>query len=274
MKRKLTIMATLILAIALVSSIVYADKHEEKENELSIAAEQSIAQNFPNAKIGEVKEEEIEIELYEVKLTQANGQESEVLVTEDGMIMEQENELKKEDLPFDLATVIPANAKVKEINSKTIYAVMAPVALETPTSHYEVEVTVDGKNIGMKLAEDGTIIKQKIEDDDDDDDDDDNDRKCKDDDDEHEDEGEAKIPFDQLPDAVKTTLTTEADNGEIIDIELKSKSENPFYEADVMINGNEVEIQIAPDGTLISKKIENGDDDDDKDSKCKDNDKD
>ena len=77
------------------------------------------------------------------------------------------------------------------------------------------------------------------------------------------DEGEEQITLDEAPAAVQATIKTEAQGGSIEEIERETENGKTVYEADVIINGQEVEIKVAPDGTLLGKEVEDDDDDDD-----------
>ena len=81
-------------------------------------------------------------------------------------------------------------------------------------------------------------------------------------------DGETEVSIKEVPAAVKATLLAEAKGGTIEEIEMETENGRTVYEADVIIDGQEVEIQVAPDGTLLGKEIEDddeGDDDDDED---------
>ncbi len=88
------------------------------------------------------------------------------------------------------------------------------------------------------------------------------------------DDGEEEITLDQAPAAVQATIKAEAQGGTIKEIERETENGKTVYEAEVIINGQEVEIEVAPDGTLLGKEIENADDDKDKDEGDDDNDND
>ncbi len=85
-------------------------------------------------------------------------------------------------------------------------------------------------------------------------------------------ENEVKVTMDQLPAAVKATLMKEAGDGKISDIDKESEKGKTIYEADVKIGANNYEIKIAEDGTLLSKKLDN--EEDEKGSKGKKDEKD
>jgi aerobic-type carbon monoxide dehydrogenase small subunit (CoxS/CutS family) len=69
-------------------------------------------------------------------------------------------------------------------------------------------------------------------------------------------EGEVKVKFDEVPAAVKATLTKEANGAKIETVDKETDDGKTIYEADVTINGKNYEIKVATDGTLISKKLD------------------
>src|SRR3954462_11625855 len=95
---------------------------------------------------------------------------------------------------------------------------------------------------------------------------------------EGEEKDEVKVKIDQVPAAVKKTLDKESDNAKIDEGRaagkktLEKEAENEkidevnketddgktIYEADVKMNGHNYEIKVAEDGTLISKKLDEG----------------
>lgn len=78
------------------------------------------------------------------------------------------------------------------------------------------------------------------------------------------DETEEAVTIDQVPAAVKATILKESAGGKITEIEHATKNGTTVYEAEFVLNGQEIEIKIAPDGTLLGREVENeGDDDDD-----------
>lgn len=77
------------------------------------------------------------------------------------------------------------------------------------------------------------------------------------------DEAEKEITLDQAPAAVKATILKEAAGAKITEIEMETKDGKTVYEAEFMRDGEEIEIQVAPDGTLLGSKVEAEDDDED-----------
>jgi len=74
-------------------------------------------------------------------------------------------------------------------------------------------------------------------------------------------ENETEVSIEQVPEAVKTTLLAEANGGTINEIEMDTEDGQTVYEAEVIIDGVEVEIKVAADGTLLGKETEQDDDD-------------
>ena len=73
-------------------------------------------------------------------------------------------------------------------------------------------------------------------------------------------ENEVKVALDQVPAAVQATLKEEAKGVAITEVDKETDDGKTVYETDVVIKGKNYEIKVAEDGTLISKKLENDDD--------------
>jgi uncharacterized membrane protein YkoI len=78
-------------------------------------------------------------------------------------------------------------------------------------------------------------------------------------------DAETEVSIEEVPDAVRATIDAEAKGGTIGEIEMETENGRTVYEADAIIDGQEVEIQVASDGTLLGKETEDdeGDYDDD-----------
>lgn len=77
-------------------------------------------------------------------------------------------------------------------------------------------------------------------------------------------EHEEQVTLDQVPAAVKATILKESAGGKITEIERETKNGKTVYEAEFLLNGKEIEVKIAPDGTLLGREVEDeGDDEDD-----------
>ncbi len=138
---------------------------------------------------------------------------------------------------------IPAAAKATLLAQG---GTLGEIEVETAAgkSVYEADITVDGQEMEVKVASDGTLISRNAED--------------------EEDEAEQTVTIDQVPDPVKATILNEAQGGTIEEIELENEDGQLAYEADVVINGQEFELKIAPDiGALISKQADDEEEDSD-----------
>jgi hypothetical protein len=70
---------------------------------------------------------------------------------------------------------------------------------------------------------------------------------------------EVKVKFDDCPAAVKATITKEAEGAKVDSVDKETDDGKTIYEADAVINGQNYEIKVYEDGKLLSKKIDNED---------------
>ncbi len=61
------------------------------------------------------------------------------------------------------------------------------------------------------------------------------------------------VTLDQVPAAVKATILKEAAGAKVKEIERETKDGQTVYEAEFLRDGREIEIAIAPDGTLLGQ---------------------
>ena len=147
---------------------------------------------------------------------------------------EQEKEVSIDQVPDAVkATILAQGGTIKEIEMET----------KNGQTVYEADVIIDGQKIEVKVAADGTLLGKKVDDDDD------------------EDEDEQEVSLNEVPEVVKATILKEADGAEIGEVVKETEDGQIVYEAEFVINGQEVEIEVAADGTLLEKEIENDDDD-------------
>jgi len=76
---------------------------------------------------------------------------------------------------------------------------------------------------------------------------------------------EEQVSLDQVPPAVKATILKEAQGATIQEIERQTQAGEVTYEANVIIGAQEVEIEVAADGTLLGKQVDNEEDDEEHD---------
>lgn len=248
-RRRWKLVGLVVLVGVMVCAVTYAGKCKKKKVCLPDAVKAAISALYPEAVIEEAKVEKEGLKVYEIEL-KLNGQEFEVTVAPDGTIIETESEVAVDGLPDAVKAAIlkaAGGAEIEEVMEEVTYWVVTLKKLETPETTYEAELIKDGKEIEIEVAADGTILEQKVKDDDEDD------------------EDEEEVLINQVPAAVKATILEEAQGGTIKEIERETKDGKTIYEAEVIINGEEVEIEVAADGTLLSKKVEDADDEDDDD---------
>ena len=161
-------------------------------------------------------------------------------------MVEDEREVPIEEVPAAVMTTILAQAEGADIGE---------IEMETEDGQvvYEAEVIIDGQEVDIEVAADGTLLGKEVEDDDDDEADDD------------EDEDEEVVSLDAVPEAVKATILKEAAGAEIREVEKETEDGVTVYEAEVIIDGQEVDIEVAADGTFLGKEVEDEDEDDDDD---------
>lgn len=189
MKRKYIKLASIVLLIGTMTCVLaYGDK--EGKASLPDVLSTVINELYPLSVLEETNAEEEGIKVYEVKLNQ-NGQELEITLAPDGTLVETEAVVDMADIPDAVKTAITeaaGGAEVKEISKEITYAVTKLVVLDQPQTTYETQVVIDGQQVEIKLATDGTIISSEVEDDDDEDNDDDDEDDEDDDEDEDEDD--------------------------------------------------------------------------------------
>jgi len=249
MKRKHLRLAGIVVLIGMMACVLaYGDK--QCKASLPDAVKAALNELYPQAAIEEAKAEKEGLKVYEITLKQ-NGQEFEVTVAPDGTIVETESEVSLADLPDAVKTAInlaAGGSEIEEISQEVTYAVVELIALDKPQTSYEAEVTINGKKIDIKVSADGTILSKEVKCDHEDKADDDN-------------EDEELVSIDQVPAAVKATILAEAGTGTIKEIEIENEDGQTIYDADVIIDGQEVEIKVSADGILLSKKVEDDDED-------------
>lgn len=76
------------------------------------------------------------------------------------------------------------------------------------------------------------------------------------------DDSEEAVTLSDCPKSVQKTLKRESAGGKIVEIEKEEEDGEAIYEAEVIIDGKPYEIEIASDGTLLSKELEDEEEED------------
>jgi uncharacterized membrane protein YkoI len=118
---------------------------------------------------------------------------------------------------------------------------------------YEADVVLDGKEVEVRVSADGTVLGKEADDENEDEDADDVDE-------EENDDGDVQISLAEAPEAVKATILKEAAGAEIKEIEKETEDGQVIYSAELVAGGQETDIEVAPDGKLLGKEVEDEDD--------------
>jgi len=169
-----------VAVVAMLCAVAYAEKGEKKCS-LPAAVQAAVKALFPTATIEKSEMEKESVKMYEVNVKDGN-KESNVKLAEDGIVVEVETVEDINALPAAVAQTLKAqNAKLSKVEKAVEHAQLKLVKLDMPVTTYEAKIVKNGKEIEIKVAADGTIIKQETKEkkctkDKDDDDDDDKDK--------------------------------------------------------------------------------------------------
>jgi hypothetical protein len=168
-KKNWIVIVCCVAIVAVLCAVTYAEKGDLKGS-LPAAVQAAVKTLFPNAAIDKSSKEEEEMEMYEVKIKDA-GKESEVKLAEDGTVVEVESIEAIDALPEAVAKTLKAqDAKIAKAEKSVEHAQLKLVKLDTPVTTYEAKIKKDGKEVEIKVAADGTILKQEQKKEKDDDD--------------------------------------------------------------------------------------------------------
>lgn len=163
MVRRNSIVIVLCIAAAIMLSVTAFGEKGEKKCSLPAAAEAAVKALFPKAVVDESKMDEESVKVYEVGVKDGNT-ESDVTVSEEGIVSEVSTDETMDTLPAAVAKAINSqNAGVKGVEKEVKYAQLKMVKLDTPVTSYEAKIIKGGEKIEIKVAADGTIIKQETE---------------------------------------------------------------------------------------------------------------
>ena len=112
---------------------------------------------------------------------------------------------------------------------------------------FEAEVWINGKEYEVQIAAAGTLLSKILEGENSDEQDGDEDE---------ENEIETQIKPSDLPKPVRRTLRRESRGGEIDELEKVQQGRSTTYEAEIEIGDTDYEIEIAENGTLLSKVVD------------------
>jgi hypothetical protein len=66
---------------------------------------------------------------------------------------------------------------------------------------------------------------------------------------------EENVTLDQIPAPVRTTIKRESAGGVVEEIQKETKQGQVKYEADIIVGGQKIDLEIAEDGSILERKI-------------------
>ncbi len=265
-------LVTVVMLLAvMLCAVGYARKSKAKgeterkvtAGEVSKAALATLKKMARGAKITEFAEEiEHGSTFYEGSWKGRSGANVDVLVTDAGALVEIEQEIAANKVP---AAALKAARKAAGKNVKLACErktmILYEIKFRKGDGFHELLLTPDGRLVekevekGKSDDEDKGDVRRHDDDADDDEEDDD------------EDDGK-KVSINDVPKRVKATIVKQVKGGRIEGIERIKADGKGVYEADIIVKGKEIELIVAPNGKLLSRKVEGdakGEDADDED---------
>ena len=257
--RHLKLIAVVILIGIILCAATDAKKGKEKGERSSLAKtskageiERKVTEaEVPKAALAALKKmaggteitefaEEIEhgSTFYEGSWKSPSGTNMDVLVTPAGDLVEIEQEVGADDVP---SAVLKVARKAAGKNAQLAFEKKTMILYEAKFRKGELRHEV-------LLTPDGHRVKEEIE------------KGEQDDDEDEDDEDEEEVSLDEVPKAVRATILKEANGAKIEEVVKEIEDGQTIYEAEFVVNGQEVEIEVAPDGTLLEREIEEDDD--------------
>ena len=181
------------------------------------------------------KETEDDVTTYAVGVM-IGGRPYGIVVLEDGTLTEMSLDVGEDEVRFAACPLAVQKTFHKETNDAKIESVGKDVRYGVPV--YEAEVAVGGKEYSIVVAEDGTLVEKTLI------------------------VAEEEIEFAHCPAAVQKALRELSEGGELGDITRSSGIGVHVYEAAAQIHGKGYVLQVSDRGLLISKALDEEDEDD------------
>jgi uncharacterized membrane protein YkoI len=160
MKNQYLMIAT--FGVLLVFGQANADEDKLSKDQMPKAVVSAFEKGYPNAKDVKFEKETFEGKMvYEVEYKE-NGKEYDILYSEDGTLVQKEEEIDVSSLPEPVTQA--ANKKYPQGKIEEAEKLMKP---DGTVAGYEVEIEMDNKKVELELDVNGNILKteEKTEDD-------------------------------------------------------------------------------------------------------------
>lgn len=241
-------LAACALTVALSWQVAAAQQPQAQGDRMPAPVEGAFRQAFPQAQIVRIKGEPHMLLMYQVEMLD-RGQPRKAELFVNGEVLSVARPVGQEELPPRVAQAIARQtngAPVGQLEQKEIRAIIAISRLPQPQMVYAAQYQQNGRTIVLEVDSSGTVLRQQLADDEDDDD-----------------ANEREIAIDQVPAAARATILREAAGNRVREVEVQVRNGHTTYEAEWMQNGQEVEVAVAEDGTLLGRHTEADDGDDD-----------
>ena len=134
----------------------------EHTRKLPQVVEQSIRKLFPHARIRTIEHERRIVRLIEVTVVE-DGEEHDLILSEDGMILAIKREIDPGDLPTTVRNAVrelAGKANIEEAERIKVVAELRAVSTKETRIEYEAKFRSKGKEQEVIVSEDGTILKR------------------------------------------------------------------------------------------------------------------
>jgi hypothetical protein len=238
----------ILCAAAYVAPADEADESEREVTEAQVpaAALATLKKLAAGAEITEFAEEvEHGHTFYEGSWKGPSGGDTDVLVTPDGDLVEIEEQVSTDKVP---STTLRAARRAAGKGTGLVFEKKTMIL-------YEVKFRKGNRRHELLLTPDGRRVEEEVE----------KAESGRHDEDEDDGDEEEEVSIDEVPGAVKATILKHAKGGKITEVERENEDGKVIYEAEVIIDGKEVDLKVAPNGRLLGKEVEDEDDESDDD---------
>ncbi|MBS3763095.1 MAG: PepSY-like domain-containing protein [Planctomycetes bacterium] len=203
----------------------------------------SLKKYSPDAEIRNVDAHAESIRVFDVELIK-DGKRFKAEVVVNGEILTVYRRVSGRDLPRAVLTAMKkhaADGEVEGIVQKEEHATISISRFKKPRVQYRTMIEKGARAIRLVLNSQGRVVEREFGA-------------------EEEEEGEVEMSLDQVPEPVRKAILKHAGQHAVEEVELQTGHGRRFYEAEWEENGREVEITVAPDGTVLGREVEEDDD--------------
>ena len=248
MKTKIrTVLATVGILIALATVwLIAGNARADQSNRLPRAVRESLRNAFPKGRIRNVRSRPKVIRIYEIDLAE-DGQRVRAEVVVNGELLTVYRPVSATDVPNAVASSIRnamGGGELQRVVQKEAHATVSISSFGRPRVQYRAMVEKNDRQMRLTFNSVGKLVSREVSG-------------------EEDEEGEREVSLDQVPEAVRKAILRHAGRHRVREVELQTHGGRRYYEAEWLENGHEVEIAVAPDGSVLGHGEEEEEDDDD-----------